>query len=258
MGTTGEAQRRRRRARRERGRRGRQCAGRRGATAEVRKQQPAQQLPASSTSIDSRFAPREKWVRSLYMAIRRETSRVEQILGPEGSTFHHQLSDVQHGFLSGWNCQASTLVHCTAAAWCGQGDIVRWLLNHGARSDLRDGLHQLPIESHPRWIASVLGAATGIVDLSDKVEMAQRTFPRITAVGDRFQIKLARIQAELGKSTSKSRHLFVRRRERRYSSCAQRSRASWRVSSSGMSAPEIKTILWSGRKLLSWPSWEMR
>ena len=170
--------------------------------------------PASSSSsfssgggtavVDPRFAPREKWVRGLYLAIRRgNLARVEQVLGPRGehpSAINFQMFNM--GFPVGGGTvklpASSTALH--VAAWCGQGDIVRWLLNHGARSDLRDGLHQLPVEvASTLDCKRALGAATGIVDLSDKVEQAQMDISNgILAVGDRFQIKLARIQAELG------------------------------------------------------------
>ena len=164
--------------------------------------------PASTargtTAVDQRFAPREKWVRGLYLAIRRgNLARVEQVLGPGGehpSAINFQMFNM--GFPVGGGTvklpASSTALH--VAAWCGQGDIVRWLLNHGARSDLRDGLHQLPVEvASTLDCKRALGAATGIVDLSDKVERAQMDISNgILAVGDRFQIKLARIQAELG------------------------------------------------------------
>lgn len=168
----------------------------------MRNSHPATSL--SAKQIDQRFAPREKWVRSLYLAIRRgNLQRVVKILGPNGdhpSAINFPMFNM--GFPVGGGTvklpSSSTALH--VAAWCGQGDIVRWLLNHGARSDLRDGLHQLPVEvASTMDCKRVLGAATGIVNLSDKVEIAQRDISNgIAAVGDRFQIKLARIQAELG------------------------------------------------------------
>ena len=93
---------------------------------------------------------------------------------------------------------SSTALH--VAAWCGQSDIVRWLLNNGGDAEARDGLHQLPVEvASTLDVRRVLGAAKGIVSLSDKVERVTEDLnDGIALVGDKFAIRLARIQAELG------------------------------------------------------------
>tara|TARA_B100000795_G_C22710056_1_gene403163 strand:- start:46 stop:972 length:927 start_codon:yes stop_codon:yes gene_type:complete len=148
--------------------------------------------------------PREKWITDCFMAIRRgNLERVMSIFGPNGhqSAINFQLFNQGFPIGAGGTMKlpaSSTALH--VAAWCGQSDIVRWLLNNGAKADARDGLHQLPVEvASTLDVRRCLGAAKGIISLSDKVERVTEDLnDGISLVGDQFAIRLARIQAELG------------------------------------------------------------
>jgi hypothetical protein len=156
-------------------------------------------------ATDPRFLSREKWVNECFMAIRRgNLQRVVEIFHPDSGRPNCINS---HMFNMGFPVGAggtmklpssSTALH--VAAWCGQSDIVRWLLNNGASAEERDGLHQLPVEvASTLDVKRVLGAATGIINISDKVERVENNLNNdITLVSDQFAIRLARIQAEMG------------------------------------------------------------
>jgi len=160
--------------------------------------------PFHSYQPDPRFMPREKWITDCFMAIRRgNLERVMSIFGPNGhqSAINFQLFNQGFPIGAGGTMKlpaSSTALH--VAAWCGQSDIVRWLLNNGAKADARDGLHQLPVEvASTLDVRRCLGAAKGIISLSDKVERVTEDLnDGISLVGDQFAIRLARIQAELG------------------------------------------------------------
>jgi hypothetical protein len=154
---------------------------------------------------DPRFMPREKWVTECFMAIRRgNLQRVMQIFSSDGghpNAINFQIFNMGFPVGAGGTMKlpsSSTALH--VAAWCGQSDIVRWLLNNGGDAEARDGLHQLPVEvASTLDVRRVLGAAKGIVSLSDKVERVTEDLnDGIALVGDKFAIRLARIQAELG------------------------------------------------------------
>tara|TARA_B110000090_G_C13306957_1_gene418052 strand:+ start:59 stop:1186 length:1128 start_codon:yes stop_codon:yes gene_type:complete len=157
-------------------------------------------------SPDPRFMQRDKWVNDCFMAIRRgNLKRVIEVFHPNGGA--HPSSINHHMFNMGFPVGAggtmklpssSTALH--VAAWCGQSDIVRWLLNNGASASERDGLHQLPVEvASTLDVKKVLGAASGIINISDKMERVESNLTNdITLVGDQFAIRLARIQGELG------------------------------------------------------------
>ena len=154
---------------------------------------------------DPRFMSREKWVNECFIAIRRgDLERVMQIFSQDGghpNTINFHMFNMGFPVGAGGTMKlpsSSTALH--VAAWCGQSDIVRWLLNNGARAEERDGLHQLPVEvASTLDVRRVLGAAKGIVSLSDKVERVTEDMnDGITLVGDQFAIRLARMQAELG------------------------------------------------------------
>lgn len=152
---------------------------------------------------DPRFTPRIKWIRSLYTGIKRgNLAVVQSIFSPNNhaSAINHRLFDM--GFSAGGGStmhvrECSSALHL--AAWCGQSDIVRWLMNHGASTEVRDGLHQLPIEvASTLDVRRVLGAASSIIDLNDKVETVELAMrDNLTHVGDRFAVKLARLYGEL-------------------------------------------------------------
>ncbi len=181
-----EQQRQRRRRRRGRGRAG----------------------PPRKPRFDPRFAPTEQWKAKLFQAIRRgNLPLVQEILSPEAhrSAINFQMFNMGMDFGGSIRTGAtlklprsSTALHI--AAWCGQGDIVRWLLNAGADPAVRDGLHNLPMDVAATTDCKlVLGASRGILELNDKVEITQQDLSNgFMDLGDRFQIKLARLAAELG------------------------------------------------------------
>ena len=86
------------------------------------------------------------------------------------------------------------------AAWNGHAALVRWLLNHGAEPTARDGLNQTPIEiagSHE--VKRILGAARGVIDLNDKVELiGYDAAQSINDVGAKLRLQLERMGGRMG------------------------------------------------------------
>ncbi len=142
--------------------------------------------------------------------------------------------------------QSSTALH--VAAWCGQSDIVRWLLNHGANPQAHDGMHQLPIEvASTLDVKRALGAAETTVELSDKVEkMNLRATSDVAALGDIFAVRLERINAELGEIDHK---IEVSARE-----CAREEVLQLRAALARKLARELKRFERQGAKMETDPA----
>ena len=148
------------------------------------------------------FLPQIAWKRNLFLALcDGDVATVEKTIKEHPMSINQRIFDM--GFQIGLG-SAMRFLDCSAplhvAAWNGHAALVRWLLNHGAEPTARDGLNQTPIEiagSHE--VKRILGAARGVIDLNDKVELiGYDAAQSINDVGAKLRLQLERMGGRMG------------------------------------------------------------
>eukprot|EP00949_MAST-11_sp_MAST-11-sp1_P000529 g529.t1 len=189
-------------------------------TKKNKKKSKAQQLAAArlmriDDAVEAHhpgFAPMDGWKGKLFRAIQHgSVEGVRAILEQKPMATNARVFDMGMSLGVG----EMRIPDCSSplhlAAWLGQCDIVRFLLNVGASPDLRDGLNQLPCEVASNLDTKrVLGAASGMVALDRKVEESSLILSNaVSDLNSKARMEIAKVRAHLGELEA-SMHSSIR------------------------------------------------